>query len=207
MQEAADETHKQMELMCRFEKSRPITQNDDMFLSSKEEHMINFLYDRTQFHEHNLRATFTIQDPATRRRRYISHEQLSQHAFLNQVMSDLTAQGIQVTNPKQLVRLQPRDEYETEIHLISAVLAYFEIASMRVIEVMPMIFEVVYLEGFEERLRRRLTEKLKLMDKREGQEICTRYATENDETQEKMRTLTEKQSVLMAAKKVLCSLE
>ena len=53
-------------------------------------------------------------------------------------MSDLTAQGIQVTNPKQLARLQPRDEYETEIHLISSLFAYFEIASMRVIEVMPM---------------------------------------------------------------------
>ena len=81
MQDAADETRKQMELMCRFEKSRPITQNSDMFLSSKEEHMLNFLYDRTQFREHNLRASFTIQDPVTRRRRYISHEQLSQHAF------------------------------------------------------------------------------------------------------------------------------
>lgn len=207
MQDAADETRKQMELMCRFEKNRPITQNGDRFLSSKEERMINFLYDRTQFHEHNLRASFTIQDPITRRRRYISHEQLSQHASWNQVMSDLTAQGIQITNPKQLARLQPRDEYETEIHLISAVLAYFEIASMRVIEVMPMIFEVVYLQGFEEGLRRELIEKLKLMDKIEGQEICERYATENDETQEKMRTLTEKRRVLMEAKDVFHSHE
>jgi len=205
MQDAADETRKQMELVCRFEKSRPITQNSDMFISSKEEHMINFLYDRTQVHEHNLRASFTIQDPVTRRRRYISHEQLSQNAFWNQVMSDLTAQGIPVTNPKQLARLQPRDEYETEIHLISAVLAYFEIASMRVIEVMPMIFEVVYLDGFEEGLRRRLTEKLKLMDKGKGREICERYTTENDEMQERVRSLTEKQRVLMEAKHALRS--
>ena len=207
MQDAADATRKLMELMCRFEKSRPITQNSDTFLSSKEEHMTNFLHDRTQFHEHNLRASFMIQDPVTRRRRYLSHEQLSQHAFWNQVMSDLTAQGIQVTNPQQLARLQPRDEYETVIHLISAVLAYFEIASMRVIEVMPMILEVVYLEGFEEGLRRRLTEKLKLMDKGEGQEICKRYATENVETQQKMETLTVKRGVLMEAKDVLHSLE
>jgi len=78
---------------------------------------------------------------------------------------------------------------------------------MRVIEVMPMIFEVVYLEGFEEGLRRRLTENLKLMDKREGQEICQRYVTENDETQEKTRTLTEKRMVLMEAKDVLRSFE
>src|SRR2546430_1550099 len=172
MQDAADETRKQVELMCRFEKSRPMTQNSDIFLSSKEEHMLNFLYDRTESHEHNLRASVIIQDPSTRRRRYLSHEQLTQDAFCNQVMSDLTAHGIPVTNPKQLARLQPRDEYETEIHLISAVLAYFEIASMRVIEVMPMIFEVVYLEGFEEGLRRRLTEKLRLMDEEEGQKIC-----------------------------------
>lgn len=207
MQDAADATRKQVELICRFEKSRPITQNSDRFLSSKEEHMTNFLYDRTGFHEHNLRASFMIQDPVTRRRRYLSHEQLSQHAFWNQVMSDLTAQGIQVTNPKQLARLQPRDEYETEIHLISAVLAYFEIASMRVIEVMPMIFEVVYLEGFEEGLRRRLTEKLKLMDGRDGQEICERYATENDEAEEKRRTLDRKRMVLREAMGILRSLE
>jgi hypothetical protein len=122
-------------------------------------------------------------------------------------MSDLTAHGIQVTNPKQLARLQPRDEYETEIHLISAVLAYFEIASMRVIEVMPMIFEVVYLEGFEEGLRRRLTEKLKLMDKKEGEKICKDYVTENDEAQEKIRTLKQKRMVLMEAMDILSSLE
>src|SRR2546423_12944668 len=109
---------------------REKSQNSDIFLSSKEEHMINFLYDRTQFQEHNLRASFMIQDPVTRRNRYLSHQQLSQNAVWNQVMSDLTAQGIQVTNPKRLACLQPRDEYETEIHLISAVLAYFEIASM-----------------------------------------------------------------------------
>ena len=207
MQDAADETRKQVELICRFEKSRPITQNSDRFLSSKEEHMLNFLYDRTEFHEHNLRASLMIQDPVTRRRRYLSHEQLSEHAFFNQVMSDLTAHGIQVTNPKQLARLQPRDEYETEIHLISAVLAYFEIASMRVIEVMPMIFEVVYLEGFEEGLRRRLTEKLKLMDKKEGEKICKDYVTENDEAQEKIRTLKQKRMVLMEAMDILSSLE
>jgi len=207
MQDASDETRREMELMCKFEKSRPITQNSDTFFSLKEEHLLNFLYDRTQFGEHNLRASFMIQDPVTRRRRYLSHEQLSQHAFWNQVMSDMTAYGIQITNPKQLARLQPRDEYDTEIHLISAVLAYFEIASMRIMEVMPMIFEVVYLEGFEEGLRRRLTKDLRLMDKEKGQEICERYATENDETQGKIRTLGEKRRVLMAAQEVLRSLE
>ena len=45
------------------------------------------------------------------------------------------------------------------------------------------------------------------MDKIEGQEISKRYATENDETQEKMRILTEKRMVLMEAKDVLRSYE
>lgn len=203
MQDTADETRKQIDLICRFERGRPITQNSETFLSSKGEHITNFLFDRAQFQGHNLRASFMIQDPVTRRHRYLSQEQLSQNAVLNHTMSELMAQGIPITNPKQLARLRPRDEYETEIHLISAVLAYFEIASMRVIEVMPMIFEVVYLQGFEEGLRKKLTVELKLMDRSEGQKICKRYARENEETQENRRMLIEKQRVLMEAKNVL----
>ena len=206
MQETANETCKQIELIFELEENRPFTQNREAFMAFKEEHMTDFHYAHTnwQLPEQSLRASFSIWDKKGARRS-VSHDYLSENSLLNQVMSDLTSKGIQVTNPKRFALLQPHSEYGTEIAFMSACLAYFDIASMRVIEAIPKIFEVVYLKRFEGNLRARLTFELKL-NNMEGVETCKRYTRENIEIQKKRQILIDKQKALGKALDMLRSL-
>jgi len=205
MQEAAEETRKAMGLSFELEENRPFTQNRDAFITSKEEHMINFHYALTQpnwqFPEKSVRASFTIHD-SKGGRRSVSRDYLSENELMNQATSYLLEKGIQVSNPKKLALLSSQGEYGTELAFMSACLAYFDISSMRVIEDMPRIFEVVYLKRFERKLWTKLASALNL-NNAEGVETCKRFTKENGELQEKRRRLTGKQEALCRASEIL----
>jgi hypothetical protein len=76
---------------------------------------------------------------------------------------------------KELSRLHNSDEYEAELGVVSQVLAYFEISSRRIIDVMPMIFETVFVRNFSQEIRKVLISELKLVGDF-GLENCIKYA-------------------------------
>jgi hypothetical protein len=128
MKDAAERTRNQIELICSLEKNRVFTLNDQEFSISQEAHKLEYIHYRNDNNSprRGVRATNTIRDQAG------FYQSLSHNEVADElIMSQLTAKGIRVTDPKQLALLYPRDEYDSELHVISAVDAYFEIASKR----------------------------------------------------------------------------
>jgi hypothetical protein len=99
---------------------------------------------------------------------------------------------------KQLDRLYDPDEYEAELTVISEVLAYFEIASKRIIDVMPMLFETRLAVNFEEDIRKTLAAKLGLVGEF-GLENCLRYAVDEPDIRSKREDLNRQKEILSNA--------
>lgn len=118
-----------------------------------------------------------------------------------QLLSNLNANGYHVTD-KQLVRLLGPDEFDSELGLISEVCAYFEIASKRISDIMPMVFEVQFARGFGDELKGVLMLDLKLVGD-SGSENCTKYTRDNEEVREKREELEEDRGILSEALKIL----
>ena len=114
----------------------------------------------------------------------------------------LTAKGYRISSTKQLARLHDPDEYEAELNVISEVLAYFEISSKRIIDVMPMIFETVFARNFQRDIRKVLTSKLGLVGEF-GLENCARYVVDEPIVRMKREHLNERKATLSKALEIL----
>jgi hypothetical protein len=114
------------------------------------------------------------------------------------LLSLLTAKGYRVTSTKQLARLHDPDEYEAELNVISEVLAYFEIASKRIVDVMPMIFESRLAHNFEEDIRKTLASKLGLVGEF-GLDNCLRYVVDEPDIRSKREDLNRQKEILSRA--------
>lgn len=110
----------------------------------------------------------------------------------------LTANGFPVSSARQLVRLHDPDIYETELEVIAQVLAYFEISSQRIMDVMPMIFETVFARDFGDEIRKELTSSLKLVGDC-GLENCARFAREEPDIQLRREDLNKRKDILSRA--------
>lgn len=197
---ATKSTCDQIELICSLEKNRAFTMNVQEFSISQEAHKLEYIHYRNDKNSprRGVRATNTIRDQAGFFQS-LSHNEVADEL----IMSQLTAKGIRVTDPKQLALLYPRDEYDSELDVISAVDAYFEIASKRLIDFMPMIFEVVFIQELVKRLRPALTLRLKLADDVEAAKTCQRYAREDDDIHEKRMKITAEREVLLESLEIL----
>ena len=71
-------------------------------------------------------------------------------------------------------------DFKDEYRVVAEVLAYFEIASRRTFDIVPMITEYAFLTGFSNALRDGLAQELGLMGEN-GLEKCRNYAVENPE--------------------------
>jgi hypothetical protein len=109
----------------------------------------------------------------------------------------LTAYGFHISSPKQLSRIH-LDEYRTELEVISHVSAYFEIASRRIIDDIPKVFETIFALNFGRELGNKLAKNLKLVGDG-GIETCKGYVRDEPEIQAKRDCLTEQQEILTNA--------
>lgn len=82
------------------------------------------------------------------------------------------------------------DSHDVELRVISNVFAYFDVASKRLIEAIPMLCEVVFAQGLDEKLRlpSNLTGKLQLIGER-GRDTCANYLREDPVTREQRKRL------------------
>ena len=107
-----------------------------------------------------------------------------------------------VADTKQLARLHGPDQYEIELTVISDIWAYFEIASKRIIDIMPMLFEVVFARDFGRELCNVLTSDLKLVGD-QGSENCVRYTRDAEDVHQRRMKLTEDKKILLQALQIL----
>ena len=200
MKDTAENTRIQIELICRLEKNRAFTMNVDEFQASQTDHKLQYIH---YLNENNLprpclRSTNTLRN-TTGFYQSLSHDDVTDDL----IMSQLAVKGIRVKDPKELALLYPRDEYDAELDVISAVGAYFEVASTRVADLMPMIFEVVFIQDFVKQLRKALTVKLKLADHPEAAKVCEEYTRDDDDIHQKRMKLVDDRKVLWEALDIL----
>jgi len=169
---------------------------------SKEDHLTNFAHQRNgKLGLGQLSSSrHTLRDVHGNSQSIISKTE-SEDAIL----SLLTANGYRVTSTKQLARLHDPDEYEAEISVISEIIAYFEISSKRIIDIMPMIFETVFTANFVNDLRKVLAQKLKLVGE-SGLENCTKYGVDEPDVQAKRIDLDWQMKILSNALAIVSDL-
>lgn len=91
---------------------------------------------------------------------------------------------------------------ETELRIISNVLTYFDIASKRLIEAVPMICEISFAQRLGEIIRKDLTKLLGLTGSN-GLENCAKFAREEFSVRNERQRLGRAQEVLESSLKVL----
>jgi hypothetical protein len=109
----------------------------------------------------------------------------------------LAAYGIKFSSLKQLARIH-QDEYDPELDVIAHVTAYFDIASKRIIDDVPMIFETSFALTFTDKLEKNLHEKLNIAGST-GLENCQRYVCDEPEIRKKRSDWTRQLEVLKKA--------
>ena len=113
----------------------------------------------------------------------------------------LSVYGVNISSSKELLPLQV-NLYHDEIEVISHVVAYFDIASKRLIDDIPQVFETVFTFDFGERLGKTLTTNLNLVGEG-GLENCTRYIRDEPDVQATRNDLTARYNILEKAKETM----
>lgn len=199
MKKIAERTRVQIKLICELESNRPFTMNHERFTLSHGESMIDFAHHRNQRNSsvNIARTSHTIRDT------YGTYSSISQDGISDDALiGHLAVKGYRISDTRQLALLHGPDEYETELSVISDVWAYFDIASKRMIDIMPMVFEVVFAREFGRELRNVLTSELKLVGK-VGTETCAMYTQDAEDVHQKRAKLTEDEFILLHALQIL----
>jgi hypothetical protein len=193
MVSAADQTRKEIKLYCQTEKHRPFTLNKE-YLKLKEQCLTSYVINRRQTAPSGKlsnanSSTFRLEDTSGRNHYFSVSEQ--------NLMTVLSAFGIHLPSVRELARIQ-EDEYNVELDMISHVAAYFDIASKRIVDDIPMLFETMFALKFGQELAECLTIRLKLVGIG-GLDNCIRYAREKPDVQAKRNHLTRQEEVLRNA--------
>lgn len=199
MKKIAEKTREQIKLICKLEANRPFTFSHECFSLSKEQYKTEFAHRRNQKKSSASisRTSHTIRDGSG------NFQSISQNSITEDVLvGHLNAKGYKITDAKQLARLHGPDEYETELTVISDVWAYFDIASKRIIDIMPMLFEVVFARDLGRELQNDLTSDLKLVG-RQGVQNCESYARDDEDVHQRRMKLTEDRKILLKALEIL----
>ena len=114
------------------------------------------------------------------------------------LLSLLAAQGYHVSSAKHLARLHDPDEFDAELDVMARVLAYFEISSRRIVDVMPMIFESALVCNFADELQKTMTSDLKLIGEF-GFENCRIYGKDEPDIQVKRQEYRKHEEILTDA--------
>lgn len=201
MLRTAEETKREIQFFCKMECNRPFTMSDEVYREAKSEFRLSFAARRNQClgptNPHRLYSTHTVKGNG-------NSQSLSSRSEddENALLSLLLTQGYPISSTKQLARLYDRDEYDAELDVISRVLAYFEVSSKRIMDVMPMIFETAFVCNFAEQLSRVLISDLKLIEE-SGFETCKRYGKDEPDIQVKRADYKRQADILSDAMSVI----
>jgi hypothetical protein len=94
------------------------------------------------------------------------------------------------------------DEFHAELTVIAEVLVYYEVASRRVFDVIPMIIEHQFLVGFSNTLWDTLLDELGFNGKN-GRDKCRCYAVDNPEITNARKELEGNLTILVQAIDIL----
>src|SRR5579859_6966294 len=172
-----------------MERHRPFTLNEK-YHKKKAEYVTEFAVKRHPQFASVSPSKFTLHDggPAGGRTYAATEENLLQV---------LSAYGVELSSIKQLATAH-EDEYMAELDVISHVATYFEIASNRIVDDIPKVFETVFARWFGESLAMDLASNLKLVGDG-GVETCRRYVRDEPDVQMKRDSLTRQQKILKQA--------
>lgn len=199
MRKMAEKTREQIKLVCDLESYRPFTLSDTYLSELREDYLDEFTYRRNQNKSsaHISRRTNTVRD-GYGHFLSTSHDEVSDDVLIGQ----LNARGYRISDIKELARLHGPDEYQIELKVISDVMAYFKIASRRIIDIMPMIFEFVFVRNFGKELVKVMSYNLGLVGN-EGVDNCTKYTQDDEDVHRRRMKLAEEKKILLEALKIL----
>ena len=184
-----------------METNRPFMMNNTLYDAAKEELITHFAHSRSEASGKSAKSDTPVAIPV---RDYM----VPSHTFVKGMTDDellltlVSKSGYHLSSVKQLARLHGPDEYQTELTVMSQVLAYFQVSSIRFTDVMPMIFETVFVRDFADELKNKMTSGLKLIGK-DGYANCARFAKEEPEVQENRGRLERQKGILCDALKVV----
>lgn len=95
-----------------------------------------------------------------------------------------------------------RARFHTELRIIANVYTYFDIASKRLIEAVPMICEIAFAQGLGEKLRKDFTAELGLLDDA-GVRTCARFVQEEPAIRDKRERLGRQKKVVEDSMRIL----
>jgi len=199
MKKVADETRNQIRLICSLEANRPFTMNGERFIQSRDQYLIDFAHARRPpTSPPNISRTSRTSRDNFGNSTSVSHEEMDDGVLLGH----LNAKGYKISDIKQLALLDGHGEYEAELNVISGVLAHFDVASNRLTQIIPMIFEGVFARTFERELRDVLAPKLELVGDH-GAENCRRYTKDAEDVDQRREKLTRNKQVISEALEIL----
>lgn len=182
---AAEETRRLITIFCEMEKRRPFTQDDCSFRQLKEEIFKCLTEQRGNSSTFNSTPSVAeaitpsgVSDAATSSvggSLFLSPDKTQKHLTMSVPSAPRTngSDGME----SQDLRV---NKFEDEYGVVAEVIAYFEIASRRTFDIVPMITEHAFLAGFNKALRDGLAQGLGLIGEN-GLERCRYYAVENPE--------------------------
>ena len=185
---------------CLTERNRPFTQNDQ-YKVWKEEHRTDLAVSRHGGSPHDLRAGHIQSSGSFKLRDGLSGQPHSYTTSFENLATVLEAYGVHIDSLKQLARLHP-DPYDSELEVIAHVLSYFDIASKRIIDDIPMVFENSFALTFAHELETKLQQQLGLIGTG-GLEVCARYAADEPEIQKCREDLTRQLAILKKAEETV----
>lgn len=196
LEKTAERAREQIKLYCKMEANRPFTLNEDFYSGSRAKYEAEITSTQTKPSNppissvtRTVRHTNGISQSVSANNLAISDEEL---------LRGLRDRGYPVNDTKQLSFLQEYTEFKTEVEVVSHVLAYFELSSKRILDVMPMIFETVFAKAFGEELENVFTTNLRILDA-DGANVCKKYAKDEPEVQSRRKELDSRKKTLSEA--------
>jgi Dynamin GTPase effector domain len=195
LEKAAEGTRRQIKDYCLTETNRPFTLNSD-YLPSKERFRTEFAIARNSDSGRDgkpRQESFQLVDTNGATRYFSTNDRT--------LFTVLAAFGVHISDITQLVRIHT-DAYEPELDVGAHVMAYFDIASKRIIDDIPTLFETKFALNFAADLSKNLHPKLRLVGE-DGFEVCKRYVCDEPSTQKKRDDLTRHIGILKEAEETV----
>jgi hypothetical protein len=195
LEEAAEQTRREIRAYCRMERHRPFTLNRQYYISMQHEWLTTYALKR---HNESRSDCTLASTPCSSIRLTDStgNPRIFQASEEN-LCTVLSAFGIHLSSLKQLARIH-HDDYDDELGVISHITSYFEISSKRLIDDIPKVFETVFACDFGQELERNLAMNLKLVGEG-GVETCKRYIQDEPDVQFKRDDLMRQAGILKNA--------
>ena len=174
LDEAANKTREEIRIQCQIETRYPFTMNEQCLVQAKDNNYKRILSILKQ----NLRP-----------------------GDLREVSKKLDSLGVPVESDKELSLKLGSGKYSKEFDVISGVLAYFEVASQRMIDVIPMRIEQHLIYDFAESVKK-LDEILGLVGEG-GVKKCKELMVEDPEVEAERKELQKQKEILGNAREIL----